>query len=702
MGNCGGGKSPQYREEADGSWSPVTANGSPKARNVAGIPGALGHNPTCQLFQFGDQDDQDQDEQYTGWVCFAFVFGISACICCLTSQEFSDLAAYCAPLWLGVTLHCMRSTLGFPKVGVRSVTFLFLGYSCIEYFYLRGYTVACREKWRYELAVLRANGTISVVQEEDVVLNCLVGLDDWENWTPAKRAKCCPETGVCQQASTVALSTAAPPAPAAPLVGTATLSQGCRDATYVGPFEADHVCEAGLTCAGYEFGVALGQCLPVNADAVNVNRKLLVDDAFLAAAPRVLQGGGFAEAAALAAGEQEFDVATSPVPVAQGITITKAPTRKAVSDRALGAYCASPYVQDMSPADVPKLARCHGNELCMQTLGWVNTCPAWTCSYSLIKHASWKVWALLAGSAVVTFFYVTSVVHSLEFVGVGSCQDWVIWYWTFAIPALVFELVTFCRGYSLTHIVGQVPKIMSVLVQDIYAITITASTVIGVVIIFWNRKKIYSALGIEDTSFVRLSVKDVWQRGWRAKMDHFQICIYCVFGKDPNMHEADDELQSSSKHDMKVEGLLPNQGQAYSMFVRIGYGDNEPQMTRVVSGSRMTSNTKIYYRQVFQLNMQDDPLYITVRDQQVISSSEISRFVLDGRKLRRMLSEATDRERRDKRSEEHLSSLQVQAMLKTRVTPEHIDYMTSELDFKVHSLTGGGGIMFAISPMSDD
>lgn len=358
----------------------------------------------------------------------------------------------------------------------------------------------------------------------------------------------------------------------------------------------------------------------------------------------------------------------------------------------------------MSPADVPKLQRCHGNAQCINLLGWANQCPTWTCKYTLVKHGAWKVWAMFFASLVGTFFYVTSACHSLESVGVGSCQDWVIWYWTFAIPAFVFELVTFCRGYSLKDILAAVPKVLSALVQDIYAITITASTVIGVVIVFWNRKKIYKAVGIEDTSFVRLSVKDVWQRGWRAKMDHFQICIYAVYSQDP--HHADDENGESttrlSKFDTKVEGLLPNQGQAYSMFVRIGYGDNEPQMTRVVSGSRVTPNTVVNFRQVFQLNLQDDPLYITIRDQQVISSSEISRLVVDSRKLRRMLQDATDRERKDKQSEDHMSSLQVQAMLKTRQSPEHVEHMKNDLDFKVHSLTGGGAIMLAISPMYDD
>lgn len=40
-------------------------------------------------------------------------------------------------------------------------------------------------------------------------------------------------------------------------------------------------------------------------------------------------------------------------------------------------------------------------------------------------------------------------------------------------------------------------------------------------------------------------------------------------------------------------------------------------------------------------------------------------FVIDARKLRRMLSLAEEKERDDKHVDEHLSSLQVQAMLKS-------------------------------------
>jgi len=217
---------------------------------------------------------------------------------------------------------------------------------------------------------------------------------------------------------------------------------------------------------------------------------------------------------------------------------------------------------------------------------------------------------------------------------------------------------------------------------------------IGAVIVFWNRTRIYKALGVEDISFVRLSVKDFWNRGWRSEVDHFQICIFCILGQDEKSEEED-----------RLEGLLPGQGSQYSLFVRVGYGDNEPQTTRVVSGSRMNSNTRVYFRQAFQFNVDDPsfgtpaPLYITVQSQQVVSCTEIARFVLDGRSIKRLLQNYRHSERRDKQQKQHLYTRQLAAMSSGRISKEDERTMASELHFDTHSLIGGGSIIFAIAPM---
>jgi len=225
------------------------------------------------------------------------------------------------------------------------------------------------------------------------------------------------------------------------------------------------------------------------------------------------------------------------------------------------------------------------------------------------------------------------------------------------------------------------------------------------VIVWWNRPRVYKALGIEDSSFVRLSVKDFWNKGWRAEVGHFQICIFSVLAQDPNHADDDDNNRSSPKKE-HLEGLLPGQGAQYSMFVRVGFGDNEPQMTRVVSGSRLNANTKVFFRQAFQFNLEDPsfgsqaPLYITVREQQVISSTELCRFVLDGRKIKRMLQKAEEQERLDKEESEHLYTKQLAPMLTSKITDEHKDLM-HKLGFELRSLVGGGAILFTIAPMYD-
>merc|ERR1719414_2075420 len=83
----------------------------------------------------------------------------------------------------------------------------------------------------------------------------------------------------------------------------------------------------------------------------------------------------------------------------------------------------------------------------------------------------------------------------------------------------------------MSEILQSIPILISTLLKDVYMITVTSSTLFVGAFMFWHRSKIYRALGIEDTNLVHLSIRDIWQKGWRAKVDHFQICVWLVLAQ---------------------------------------------------------------------------------------------------------------------------------------------------------------------------
>jgi len=234
------------------------------------------------------------------------------------------------------------------------------------------------------------------------------------------------------------------------------------------------------------------------------------------------------------------------------------------------------------------------------------------------------------------------------------------------------------------------------------------------------RKKIEQAFGVEDHNMIRLSMLDLWSGSGGGRTPHFQICVWKVVADSDLMLDDDPRLTPSASSGgswlertlpswsslagsfQRIKSsafLLPSQGERYNLYVRMGYSDNEVQQTRVVGGPVLRQDTEVFFSQVLQMNFESDawgsPLYITVRDQHILGSSELGRIILSPPVIQDYLDHA--RQLGSKLGED-IATAQLRGMMQDQ--PDWT-YMREHLGFESLRLSQGGAIVVAIAPLDD-
>jgi hypothetical protein len=131
-------------------------------------------------------------------------------------------------------------------------------------------------------------------------------------------------------------------------------------------------------------------------------------------------------------------------------------------------------------------------------------------------------------------------------------------------------------------------------------------------------------------------------QGGDTRLRPFQVCVWRVCSSQKTEFSTGHLTDETGRREdynftqlfSREENTLPNQGQMCNMFVRLAFGDNEPQTSRIERMDRaLRSNTVINFRETFSLELIDDPeadtpLHVEVRDQSVVGAQELGRVTL--------------------------------------------------------------------------
>lgn len=287
-------------------------------------------------------------------------------------------------------------------------------------------------------------------------------------------------------------------------------------------------------------------------------------------------------------------------------------------------------------------------------------CPKWMCTFTE-QHArsGWGFFATIGALAIMQVMYVFFPCPKCcecmnEYFGFGKCRKWWAWVWVWFVPMWLVAAVTFLKHFDYGNLSELILSLMDVGLQDFYRVLCIAGIVVGAALVWLNMKRIQQALGIDDRYIIHYSTLG----GHGDTSESFQVCVWRVDGNQRAYRSLAnneglgaktmkitssfmDKIMCQQRTEEEEEDkLLPQIGRSCNLFVRLAYGDNEPQSSRVV---RMRSNvgpdTVVPFQEMFVLDLETDPdrqtsLYIEVCDQAFLGKQELGRIVLDLQELR--------------------------------------------------------------------
>lgn len=271
------------------------------------------------------------------------------------------------------------------------------------------------------------------------------------------------------------------------------------------------------------------------------------------------------------------------------------------------------------------------------TLGRV-TCHPMTCMFTEQHvHYSWRFSCWAFGVGVVTLFFLVN-----PRCGPGGGQGgagaglWCKWFWVFFPPFWVIAYVTWVKNFDFPQLWAAMADVFSAAIKDAYQISMIAGVVLMFLVLYTQRSQIYRMLGIEDSSLVYFSLQDMYNPSWRQTASHFQVCVWRVVSEGDFVESHGScgclgSLQPMDSH-RDARKLLPHQGQMCNMYVRLAYGDNEVQHSRVhifTIAERMAVNFNQAFQHNFADEMVDDLLFIKILDQKMVSSRELGKVTFD-------------------------------------------------------------------------
>jgi hypothetical protein len=284
------------------------------------------------------------------------------------------------------------------------------------------------------------------------------------------------------------------------------------------------------------------------------------------------------------------------------------------------------------------------------------TCPPWTCEFSKRqKKLRWSLLIAIVGAAVLNASWVVFACPVGRYCGMcveqvnncfgfGRCSLWWVWFWVWFLPMWCVTYTTFAEGFNFNDLYSLGLRTFSVLVEDTERVLLILTVMLAFFLLYLARDSIYKLLGIDDRNIIHYFNL----RGSNRRAIGFQVCIWQVTGSQKDCVEAGNNniarqdtyqrersLIRTVMHAPMDDNLLPSQGRACNLFVRLAFGDNEPQTSRIVRMKNiMKPDTEVPFRTSFSLECRDDLesescLHVEVRDQSVMGATELGRVVFN-------------------------------------------------------------------------
>mmetsp|Transcript_16256 Transcript_16256/g.33692 ORF Transcript_16256/g.33692 Transcript_16256/m.33692 type:complete len:579 (-) Transcript_16256:39-1775(-) len=299
-------------------------------------------------------------------------------------------------------------------------------------------------------------------------------------------------------------------------------------------------------------------------------------------------------------------------------------------------------------------------------------CPAWMCTFpEQHERNKWGALMALCTVAAMNILYVFfpcpkrfNVVN--ECFGFGKCRRWWVWVWVWFAPMLLVASVTFIGGFDYGSLSELLLMLFNILLEDVERLMFITVILLLIVAAYLSRGHIYAFLGIDDRSLLHyVSMETTAGEGII-----FQLCIWRVDANQRAIQALERAGPAASRSETLTEELLklkneesfmeklfvkkverkeredkliPLVGRTSNIFVRIAYGDNEPQNSRVVRPHRqMQPDTVVPFQETFRLELETDKdertrLNIEVRDQTLIGAHEPGRVSFELEDIRSAL-----------------------------------------------------------------
>jgi hypothetical protein len=212
------------------------------------------------------------------------------------------------------------------------------------------------------------------------------------------------------------------------------------------------------------------------------------------------------------------------------------------------------------------------------------------------------------------------------------------WIWVWLIPLWVVTYVTMVKDFDFNDLCNACMDFFNLLLADTQKAIIIGAAVVGLIILYVMRDHILAMIGLDDRNIVHY----LNLQGGDSRLKPFQVCVWRVCASQKSefktAHIMDDYGNTRNYTFPQLfnreENVLPNQGSQCNLFVRLAFGDNEPQTSRIVRMDRvMRQNTIVPFRETFSLELLDDPeldnaLHVEVRDQALVGAQELGRVTL--------------------------------------------------------------------------
>lgn len=351
-----------------------------------------------------------------------------------------------------------------------------------------------------------------------------------------------------------------------------------------------------------------------------------------------------------------------------------------------------------------------------------------------------------------------------EFAGVGRCRWWWVWVWIWFLPLWVVDTVTFVKGFDYQDLTQFAVVAFNLLLEDTYHLILILAVIVLLVLLYFSRHHIYSFLGIDDRNIIHFVAMDNF-KGRGAKS--FQVCVWRVdadqkllehahtwkgklephvmpqgysqpaagqledlIGTGHGTQEAWNSAASVSAwgtffggnrgDDDDEQNLLPLVGKQCNLFVRLAYGDNEPQTSRVVRlRSKLRPQATVSIQATFRLDMEtrdkQSLLHVEVKDQVLVHANEPGRISFELEDIKNAINwsklirgKASSQRQRDgvARADDDddltVAELQVVKMLQHPATRGSSEKEMFDVGFEPYALTHGGCIWLAFAELEPE